>query len=121
MNTSLSWIKAYVPGLDVTAQEYTDAMTLTGTKVETFEKLEKMQTLGRKLGSESHIIPVIIGGNAETEAICRRLFDAGYFTLPIRPPTVPEGTSRLRLSLTTDIEDDDLKNLTTLLSQYLTA
>lgn len=88
---------------------------------ETFAKRQKMLTLGRKLGSESHIIPVIIGGNAETEAICRRLFDAGYFTLPIRPPTVPKGTSRLRLSLTTDIEDDDLKNLTTLLSQYLTA
>lgn len=36
MNTSLSWIKAYVPDLDVTAQEYTDAMTLSGTKVEGF-------------------------------------------------------------------------------------
>ncbi len=34
MNTTLSWVKAYVPDLDVTAQEYTDAMTLTGTKVE---------------------------------------------------------------------------------------
>ena len=34
MNTSLSWLKAYVPDLDVTAQEYTDAMTLSGTKVE---------------------------------------------------------------------------------------
>ena len=41
MNTSLSWIKAYVPELDCTAQEYTDAMTLTGTKVEGFEKLDK--------------------------------------------------------------------------------
>ena len=41
MNTSLSWIKAYVPDLDVTAQEYTDAMTLTGTKVEGFERLDK--------------------------------------------------------------------------------
>ena len=40
MNTSLSWVKAYVPELDVTAQEYTDAMTLTGTKVEGFEKLD---------------------------------------------------------------------------------
>ena len=40
MNTSLSWIKTYVPDLDVTAQEYTDAMTLTGTKVEGFEKLD---------------------------------------------------------------------------------
>ncbi len=40
MNTSLSWIKKYVPDLDVTAQEYTDAMTLSGTKVEGFEKLD---------------------------------------------------------------------------------
>lgn len=38
MNTSLSWIKAYVPELDVTAQEYMDAMTLSGTKVEGYEK-----------------------------------------------------------------------------------
>ena len=29
MNTSLSWLKAYVPDLDVTAQEFTDAMTLS--------------------------------------------------------------------------------------------
>ncbi len=40
MNTSLSWIKAYVPDLNVTAQEYTDAMTLSGTKVEGYEKLD---------------------------------------------------------------------------------
>ncbi len=40
MNTSLSWIKAYVPDLDVSAQEYTDAMTLSGTKVEGYEKLD---------------------------------------------------------------------------------
>ncbi|MGL6202478.1 MAG: phenylalanine--tRNA ligase subunit beta [Lachnospiraceae bacterium] len=40
MNTSLSWIKAYVPDLAVTAQEYTDAMTLSGTKVEGYECLD---------------------------------------------------------------------------------
>lgn len=41
MNTALSWIKAYVPELECTDQEYTDAMTLAGTKVETFERLDK--------------------------------------------------------------------------------
>lgn len=41
MNTALSWIKAYVPGLECTDQEYTDAMTLSGTKVETFDRLDK--------------------------------------------------------------------------------
>ncbi len=40
MNTPLSWIKAYVPDLDVTPQEYTDAMTLSGTKVEGYVELD---------------------------------------------------------------------------------
>ena len=41
MNTALSWIKAYVPELECTDQEYCDAMTLSGTKVEGFECLDK--------------------------------------------------------------------------------
>lgn len=40
MNTPLSWIKAYVPDLNVTPQEYTDALTLSGTKVEGYEALD---------------------------------------------------------------------------------
>ncbi len=57
MNTALSWIKAYVPDLDVTAQEYTDAMTLTGTKVEGYtcldKNLEKI-VVGEVLSVERH-------------------------------------------------------------------
>ncbi len=41
MNTSLSWIKAYVPELTCTAQEYMDAMTLSGTKVEGYTELDQ--------------------------------------------------------------------------------
>ena len=77
----------------------------------TFEKRQRMLALGRKLGSESHIIPVIIGENDRTAEVCDILFDNGYFTLPIRPPTVPKGTSRIRLSLTTEIEERDLEKL----------
>ena len=40
MNTSFEWIKALVPGLSATEQEYTDAMTLSGTKVEGYRKLD---------------------------------------------------------------------------------
>ena len=40
MNSSMSWTKAYVPDLDCTAQEYMDAMTLSGTKVEGYERLD---------------------------------------------------------------------------------
>ena len=41
MNTPLSWIKAYVPELEVGDHEYCDAMTLSGTKVEGFTRLDK--------------------------------------------------------------------------------
>ena len=57
MNTALSWIKAYVPDLDVTAQEYTDAMTLTGTKVEGYSCLDKNLeniVVGEVLSVERH-------------------------------------------------------------------
>ncbi len=40
MNTPLSWIKTYVPELDCSSQEYTDAMTLSGTKVEGYKELD---------------------------------------------------------------------------------
>ena len=40
MNTSLKWIKALVPGLDCGVQEYVDAMTLSGSKVEGYEQLD---------------------------------------------------------------------------------
>lgn len=76
---------------------------------ETFEKRQYMLNLAKKLGSESHIIPVIVGENDKTVELSQILFENGYFTLPIRPPTVPEGTSRLRLSLTTEITESDLQ------------
>lgn len=57
MNTPLSWIKAYVPDLDVTPQEYTDAMTLSGTKVEGYEELDaalEKIIVGKILKIEKH-------------------------------------------------------------------
>ena len=57
MNTALSWIKAYVPELDCTPQEYLDAMTLSGTKVETYECLDKNLkdiNVGQILSIERH-------------------------------------------------------------------
>ncbi len=57
MNTALSWIKAYVPELSCTDQEYCDAMTLSGTKVEGYERkdknLEKI-VVGRIVSIEGH-------------------------------------------------------------------
>lgn len=83
----------------------------------TFDKRMKMLEIGKSAGSSSHIIPIIIGGNKETVEACEILYQNGYFTLPIRPPTVPDGTSRLRLSLTTEITQQELKDAILLAKQ----
>ena len=57
MNTSFNWIKELVPGLDCTAQEYMDAMTLSGTKGEGFTQLDKNLekiVVGEVLSMEKH-------------------------------------------------------------------
>ena len=75
------------------------------------ENRRRMVELGKKLGSQSHIVPVIVGENEDTVDLCNVLFHNGYFTLPIRPPTVPVGTSRIRLSLTGEIKENELDKL----------
>lgn len=79
--------------------------------LKTAQKRKNMLNLAKKFGSQSHIIPVVIGENKDTVDLCEVLFHNGYFTLPIRPPTVPVGTSRLRLSLTADIREEELQTL----------
>ena len=83
----------------------------------TFEKRMNMLKLGKQMGSESHIVPYIVGDNDKTVELSEILFQNGYFTLPIRPPTVPVGTSRLRLSLTADISASDLIKLNNILNK----
>jgi len=62
-------------------------------------------------GSDSQIVPVLIGGNGEAVAAAEHLQAAGFAVRPIRPPTVPEGTARLRLSLTSAITVETLRGL----------
>lgn len=83
----------------------------------TYEKRMNMLNIGKSAGSESHIIPLIIGENEKTVEMCDILYQNGYFTLPIRPPTVPSGTSRLRLSLTTDITHEEIEDAISLVKQ----
>lgn len=84
---------------------------------QTFDKRMKMLKIGEKAGSQSHIIPIIIGNNEDTVNSCKILYENGYFTLPIRPPTVPTGTSRIRISLTTEIDEKELFDAISLVKQ----
>lgn len=59
--------------------------------------------------SQTCIVPYILGENEATLAKAKALQEQGYYCLPIRSPTVPKGTSRIRLSLTADMTMDEVK------------
>lgn len=89
MNTPLSWIKDYVPDLDCTAQEYSDRMTLTGTKVEGYEDLSKnleKLVVGRVEKVEKH-------PDADKLVVCQ--VNVGNETIQIvtGAPNIPVGSS----------------------------
>ncbi len=60
----------------------------------------KLRSAGLNTGnSTTYIIPVIIGSAADALSVSKRLYDKGFFVPAIRPPTVPAGSSRLRISV----------------------
>lgn len=65
--------------------------------------------------STSHIVPVIIGESQKTVEKAMQLQQAGFYIMPVRPPTVPKHSSRLRISLTTQVTQTDLDQLVALL------
>jgi 7-keto-8-aminopelargonate synthetase-like enzyme len=62
-------------------------------------------------GSASQIVPVVLGKNEDTLEAAAHLQREGFAIRAIRPPTVPGGSARLRLSLTVKIANEELKRL----------
>lgn len=56
----------------------------------------------------SHIIPCLLGSNEAAVRQAQAWQRQGYYCLPVRPPTVPQGTARVRLSLSADISDEEI-------------
>jgi 8-amino-7-oxononanoate synthase len=87
------------------------------------EERAKLQSLARTLrarlrasgwdtgASESQIVPVMIGDNAAASRMAAQLRDKGFAIRAIRPPTVREGTARLRISLTCNLGEQDIEKL----------
>ena len=59
--------------------------------------------------SRTQIVPVVVGDARRAMALCERALDGGVFAQAIRPPTVPEGTSRLRLTVMANHRADELQ------------
>ena len=74
-----------------------------------------IQAKGFACPSTSQIVPVIIGDSTATVSKAQQLQTAGFYVMPVRPPTVPQGSSRLRICLNTQFETADLTQLLDLL------
>jgi len=61
------------------------------------------------IGADTQIVPLVIGEADDAMAICERLLEEGIFAQAIRPPTVPPGTCRLRLTVMATHRIDDLR------------
>lgn len=65
--------------------------------------------------SSSHIVPIIIGGSQATVDLATSLQQAGFYIMPVRPPTVPQGGSRLRICLNAQVTASEIEHLLKLL------
>lgn len=79
---------------------------------------QELSKLGYGSASASNIQPVMIGQAADAEILAKHLQALGFLVFPIRPPTVPAGTSRLRLSLCANMTREQLAPLWTALEAY---
>ena len=71
--------------------------------------------------SGSQIIPVVIGDNARTMRIAAMLQAEGFDIRGIRPPTVPQGTARLRIAITLNVSTRDIDAMVDALSAAMAA
>ena len=69
--------------------------------------------------SGSHIQPVIVRHDQRALMLSAHMQDAGFDIRAVRPPTVPEGTARLRISLTLNVTDEDVTRMTARLAEAL--
>ena len=98
MNTSLNWIKAMVPGLEVTDQEFRDAMTLSGTKVENFTAFDKNLdkiVVGQIESVEKH-------PDADKLVICQVNVGSETVQIVTGAPNIPVGSSGQKVPVVLD-------------------
>ncbi len=72
---------------------------------------------GWQIKGHSQIVPLVVGDSREALRLGRELRERGFLTVPVRPPTVPEGQARLRLSLSWAHDPTDLEALTEALDE----
>lgn len=93
--------------------EHLDSFNIQRQQLQQISSLLKAALIkkGYDCPSSSHILPMTLGDSGETVLKAEALQRKGFYALPVRPPTVPDGTSRIRFSLTAAITEEEIRNL----------
>jgi 8-amino-7-oxononanoate synthase len=106
---NVNWTRFVLGKLPAMRQERENLRTLAEYLRRGLEQ-KGLRTLG-----DSQVVPLIVGENGPAEELSLKLRENGYLALPVRPPTVPPGTARLRFSLHAGLKQDQLTKLLELL------
>lgn len=101
----VAWTKFVFERLDCWQEKRKHLAVISGRLQEAF------RSRGYNCPSESHIVPLTVGESGNAVLKAEEFQRKGFYVLPVRPPTVPEGTSRLRFSLTASVTDEELDRL----------
>lgn len=77
----------------------------------------ELEGVGLETGGMSQLVPVMIGANEDAVRVAEHLQEEGFLLFPIRPPTVPAGRARIRISLSANLEWSDLERLPGLIKE----
>jgi 8-amino-7-oxononanoate synthase len=117
--------RAYIYSTGVPAWVASGAVEAIGVMRDEPERSARVRALARRVREavgagtplDSPIAPIVLGEEARALGASQRLLEAGVLVLAVRPPTVPKGGSRLRVTLSCDHLDEEVSKLLDILTE----
>lgn len=107
----LAWLEFAIKKL-ITFEDERDQLLKNAETLRELLNENNIETFG-----DSQIIPIMAGSDKKAVQMAEKMRKNGFFVFPVRPPTVPEGKCRLRISLTTALKIETLKNIPKVLKE----
>ena len=106
-----AWTRFILAKMPMLTEQRTHLAQLSITLSQAIAPQHRVSSTAQHTSYDSPIIPYILGDNARALAKAQQLQTAGFYALPIRPPTVPENTARIRLVMNAKLTNEDCERL----------
>jgi len=106
-----AWTRFILAKMPALTDQRAHLAQLSTTLSQVIDPRHRVSPTVEDIDYESPIVPYILGDNASTLAKAKQLQAAGFYALPIRPPTVPANTARIRLVMNAKLTNEDCERL----------